>query len=154
MEGRYYLEGTEKPVTVYTDHQNLQYFLTTKVWTHRQIRSAQKLSGFNFKIVYRPRTKGCKPDALSRRPEYHPEEGATLREQQILQPKYFGKFQIAVVWGLKAEQLQKGLPQMEKEMGIRVQRLSEDAQIPTKGSKLAAGHDLYSSEDLHIPANN
>jgi len=38
MEWRHYLEGTEKPVTVYTDHQNLQYFLTTKVWTHRQIR--------------------------------------------------------------------------------------------------------------------
>jgi len=31
MEWRHYLEGTEKPVTVYTDHQNLQYFLTTKV---------------------------------------------------------------------------------------------------------------------------
>jgi len=39
-------------------------------------------------------------------------------------------------------------------MGIRVQRLSEDSRIPTKGSKLAAGHDLYSSEDIHIPANN
>jgi len=43
---------------------------------------------------------------------------------------------------------------MEEEMGIWVQRLSEDARIPTKGSKLAAGHDLYSSEDIHIPANN
>jgi len=66
-------------------------------------------------------------------------------EQQILQPKHFGKFQIAVVWGSNAEQLQQGLPQMEKEMGIRVQRLSGDARIPTKGSKPAAGHDLYSS---------
>ena len=132
MEWRHYLAGTEKPVTVYTDHQNLQYFLTTKVWTHRQIRWAQKLSGFNFKIVYRPGTKGGKPDALSRRPEYRPEEGATHREQQILQPKHFGKFQIAVVWGSNAEQLQQGLSQMEKEAGIRVQRLSEDARIPTK----------------------
>ena len=39
-------------------------------------------------------------------------------------------------------------------MGIRVQRLSEDSRIATKGSKLAAGHDLYSREDIHIPANN
>jgi len=154
MEWRHYLEGTEKPVTVYTDHQNLQYFLTTKVWTHRQIRWAQKLCGFNFKIVYRPGTQGGKPDALSRRPECPPEERATHREQQILQPKHFGKFQIAVVWGSNAEQLQQGLPQMEKEMGIRVQRLSEDARIPTKESKLAAGHNLYSSEDNNILANN
>jgi len=43
---------------------------------------------------------------------------------------------------------------MEKGMGIRVQRLSEDARIPTKGSKLAAGHNLYSSADISIPANN
>jgi len=43
---------------------------------------------------------------------------------------------------------------MEKEIWIQVQRLSEHAQIPTKGSKLAAGHDLYSGEDIHIPANN
>ena len=39
-------------------------------------------------------------------------------------------------------------------MGIRVQRLSEDARIPTNGSKLAAGHDLYSSKAINIPANN
>jgi len=37
MEWKHYLEGTEKPITVYPEHQNLQYFLTTKAWTHRQI---------------------------------------------------------------------------------------------------------------------
>jgi len=138
MEWRHYLEGTAKPVPVYTDYQNLQHFLTTKVWMHRQIRWAQRLCGFNFKIVYRPRTKGGKPHALSRRPEYRPEEGATHCEQQILQPKHFGKFQIAVLWRSNTEQLQQGLPQMEKETGIRVQRLSEDARIPTRGTQLAA----------------
>jgi len=63
MEWRHYLEGIEKLVTVYTDHQKLQYFLRTKVWTHRQIRWPQRLCGFNFKIVYRRGTKGGKPDA-------------------------------------------------------------------------------------------
>ena len=126
MEWRHYLEGTEKPVTVFTDHQNLQYFLTMKVWSHRHIRWAQKLCGFNFKIVYRPGTKGGQPDALSRQPEYRPEEEATHRKQQILKPKHFGKFQIAVIWGSDSEQLQQVLPQVEKEMGIRVQRLSEE----------------------------
>jgi len=37
-EWNHYLGGAHKPVTVYTDHQNLQNFLTTKVWNHRQIR--------------------------------------------------------------------------------------------------------------------
>ena len=154
MKWRHYLEGREKLVTVYTDHQKLQYYLTTKVWTDRQIRWAQKFCGFTFKIVYRLGTKGGKQEPLSRRPEYRPEEGATHHEQQILQPKHFGKFQIAVVWGTDSEQLQQELPHMEKEIGIRIQRLDEKARIPTKGSKLAAGHDLYSIEDILIPANN
>ena len=38
MEWRYYLYGVKTPIIVYTDHQNLQYFLTTKIWTARQIR--------------------------------------------------------------------------------------------------------------------
>ena len=76
------------------------------------------------------------------------------REQQILKPKHFGKFQIAVIWGSDSEQLQQVLPQVDKEMGIRVQKLSEEAQIPTIGSKLAAEHDLYSTENTVIPANN
>jgi len=126
LKWRHYLEGTEKPVTVYTDHRNLQYFLTTKVWTDRQIKWAQRLCGVNFEIVYHPGAKGGKPDALSRWPEYCPEEGATPREQQILQPKHFRKFQITIVWGSKVQQLQQGLPQMEREIGIWVQRLSED----------------------------
>jgi len=107
MEWRHYLEGTDKPVTVYNHHQKLQYFLTTKVWTHRQIRWVKRLCGFNCKMAYRPGTKGGKPDALSGLPEYRPEEGATHREQQILQPQQFGTFQIAVVWGSNAEQLQR-----------------------------------------------
>jgi len=58
------------------------------------------------------------------------------------------------VWGTQSEQLQQELPQLEKEICIRIQRLDEKAQIPTKGSKLAAGHDLYSIEDILIPANS
>jgi hypothetical protein len=93
-EWKHYLVGADEPVTVFTDHQNLQYFLTTKVWNPRQIRWAQWLANFNFKIVYRPGARGGKPDALSRRPEYRPEEGATHREQSILKP---GHFQISVL---------------------------------------------------------
>jgi len=154
MEWRHYLEGTEKPVTVYTDHQNLQYFLTTKVWTHSQIGWAQQLCGFKFKIVYYAGTKGGKPDALSRRQEYCPKERATYREQHILQPKHFGKFLIAVLCGSNAEQLQLELPHTERKIGILVQRLSQDLRIPAKGSKLAAGYDLYTSKHIKMPANN
>jgi len=39
-----------------------------------------RLANLNFKIVYCPGSRGGKPDALSRRPEYWLEEGATHRE--------------------------------------------------------------------------
>ena len=88
-EWPHYLVETKDPITVYTDHQNLQNFLTTKVWNQHQIRWAQQLANYNFKIVYRPGKRGGKPDALSRQPEYRPEEGATHREQSILKPDHF-----------------------------------------------------------------
>ena len=98
--------------------------------------------------------KQGKPDALSRRPEYRPEEGATHRGQQILQPEHFGKFQIAIVLGGKQPPLQQELPHPKNETIVRIQRLIEDARIPTRGSKLTAGHDLYIIETLTISAHS
>ena len=98
--------------------------------------------------------KGGKPDALNRRPEYRPQEGATHREQQILQPEHFGKFQIAVVWGDEPPPFQQELPHPKKDNLVRIQMLIQDACIPTRGSKLAAGHDLYSIATLTIPAHS
>jgi len=69
-EWKRYHWGQEESVTVYTDHENLQFFLNKKVWNQRQIRKAQELTNYNFKIFYRPGSRGDKPDALSRRPEF------------------------------------------------------------------------------------
>ena len=120
----------------------------------RQIQWSQMPCDFNFVIVYWPGGKGGKPDALSRRPEYRPEGGATHREQQILRPEHFGKFQIAVVWDDEPPPFQQELPYPKKENLVRIQRLTEGAPIPTRGWKLAAGHDLYSIETLKIPAHS
>jgi len=91
-EWKRYLWGEEEPVTVYADHQNLESFLTKKVWNQRQIRWAQELTNYNFKIVYRPGSRGGKPDALSRRPEYRPKKGAHHSEQSILKKRTFSNF--------------------------------------------------------------
>ena len=103
--------------------------------------------------MYRPGIKGGKPDALSRQPEYHPEEAATHRQQQILRPQNFENYQIAVILGEESLLLQQESPHPEKENLIRVQRLIEDARIPTIGSKFTAGHDLHSIKSLSIPAH-
>ncbi|KAI5961779.1 DUT1 [Candida margitis] len=41
---------------------------------------------------------------------------------------------------------------LESTESLKVYVRSERAQLPTKGSALAAGYDLYSSEDAKIPA--
>jgi len=56
-----YLWGEEEQVTVYTDHQNLQSVLTKKVWNQRQIRCAQELTNYSFRIVYRPGSRAGTP---------------------------------------------------------------------------------------------
>ena len=148
-EWKHYLLGADEPVTVYTDHQNLQYFLMTKVWNPRQIRWAQLLANFNFKIVYRPGSRGGKPQALSRRPEYCPEEGGTHRELSILKPEHF-----EISCCHRKDRILVGLVKLEVTATNRrrIKRLSQQAIIPTKGSRMAAGHDIYALKNGTIPA--
>jgi len=47
-EWKCYLAGADKLITVYTNHQNLQHFRSTKKWNPRQVPSAPELPNFNF----------------------------------------------------------------------------------------------------------
>ena len=72
---RAYLEGAQHVILVVSDHNNLQYFMTTKQLSRRQARWAEFLSGFNYVIRFRPGRLGSKPDALTRRPDVYPKGG-------------------------------------------------------------------------------
>jgi len=148
-EWKHYLVGVDKPVTVYTDHQNLQNWLTTKVWNQRQIRWVQRLADYHFKIVYPPGKRGGKSDAPSRWPEYRPEEGAKLSEQSILKPEHF---QISLIHEDDKDEGYISEPEPMMRNGIRVKGLLSQAIVPTKGSRLAAGHEIYAISEFTIPA--
>ena len=49
---RHYLEGSQYPIEVITDHNNLKYFMTTKELNGRQARWALRLAAFDFMIQY------------------------------------------------------------------------------------------------------
>jgi hypothetical protein len=72
---RSYLLGTEHPTIVLTDHNALEYFMSSKQLTRRQARWAEVLSEYNFVIKYRPGKQSEKPDALSRRDDVYPSGG-------------------------------------------------------------------------------
>jgi len=42
--------------------------------------------------------------------------------------------------------------QAKKDKRILIRKMHKDAKIPTKGTREAAGHDLYAIEDKTIPA--
>jgi hypothetical protein len=84
---RHYFEGLGQVTTIFSDHKNLLWFTETKVYNRRQARWAEKLSRFNFKIVFRPGKQGGKPDALSRRPDYPAGKDPGDRLMTFLKPK-------------------------------------------------------------------
>jgi len=86
---RRYCEGATHQIQVFSDHQNLEYFTTTKVLNRRQAHWAQKLARIDFQIYYQPGTQNGKPDALSRRLEYRLEKGGVENQPitTVLQTK-------------------------------------------------------------------
>jgi len=82
QEWRFFLEGAQHPIMVYTDHKNLEYFMSAKVLNRRQARWNISLSRFNFVITYRSGSKQIRSDALSRRAYLAPKEGDAAYDQQ------------------------------------------------------------------------
>jgi len=66
-EWRHFLEGARHLVEIWTDHKNLEYFMTAKKLNHRQARWSLYLARFDFKLIHHPERSMGKPDALSRR---------------------------------------------------------------------------------------
>src|SRR6266571_4677086 len=70
QEWRHFVEGAEHQCKIWTDHKNLEYFMTAKQLNRRQARWSLYLAHFDFALHHKPgRTMG-KPDALSRRADH------------------------------------------------------------------------------------
>ena len=81
------LAGVEQSTKVYSDHKNLETFMTLKQLNRRQVRWAEMLAEYNFRIMYRPSKQGGKTDALTRREQDLPmdaEDDRTRYQYQVL----------------------------------------------------------------------
>ena len=72
-EWRHYLQGSKHPFELFTDHDNLRWFLKTKKLNGRQVRWASFLAGYHFEVIHRPGHRNP-ADGPSRRPDYGQEE--------------------------------------------------------------------------------
>jgi RNase H-like domain found in reverse transcriptase/Reverse transcriptase (RNA-dependent DNA polymerase) len=87
-EWRHYLEGSRSPVEIITDHDSLRYFNTCKQLSRRQVRWAQDLSVYWFKVMFREGKKNP-ADLPSRRVDYQKVANVEdLGEGSHLSPKY------------------------------------------------------------------
>ncbi|TMD69294.1 MAG: DDE-type integrase/transposase/recombinase [Chloroflexi bacterium] len=109
-EWRVYLEGAKFPITVYTDHENLVYFTTTKKLNRRQVRWWETLSSLDLKILHRPGRENTQADALSHRPDHlegvKPVSHAILRQDGevfIINQHAFATFTLTSDKELEAE---------------------------------------------------
>jgi len=110
-EWRLHLEGSSHPITVLSDHRNLEYFMSTKNLNRRQARWSEFLSRFNFKIHYRPGKASGKPDALTRRSRDLPkgrDERLGHMEQLVLKP-----FNVSSLYLLADDELEFDAPDLE-----------------------------------------
>jgi len=81
-EWRHFLEGARHLVEIWTDHKNLEYFMTAKKLNRRQARWSLYLARFDFKLIHCPGRSMGKPDALSRRLDHG--RGTSNNEDVVL----------------------------------------------------------------------
>ena len=72
---RHYLESCKQEVLVLTDYNNLRRLLDTKSLSSRQVRWAQELCQYHFRMDYCQGKANGAADALSRFPPEKPERG-------------------------------------------------------------------------------
>jgi hypothetical protein len=104
---RHFLEGAQHKVEVWTDHKNLQYFMTAQKLNRRQARWSLYLSRFDFNLHHRPGRSMGKPDALSRRPD-HGDGSGDNAEIVLLKPELFV---VRAIEGIRAEGEEKEILQ-------------------------------------------
>lgn len=92
---RHYLQYSPHEILVLTDHNNLRRFMDVKKLSGRQIRWAQELSTYNFRIDYKAGTRNP-ANGLSQRPDFLEEDNDAIEANK------------RCLYGLQ-QSLQKGL---------------------------------------------
>jgi hypothetical protein len=87
-EWQHFLEGVTHKVEIWTDHKNLEYFMSAKKLNRRQARWSLTLARFDFVMHHQPGKSMGKSDALSRRAD-HGDGSEDNRDFTLLTPNFF-----------------------------------------------------------------
>jgi len=104
---RHYLEGAKLEFEIWTDHKNLQYFMTSQKLNRRQARWALYLSRFNFTLKHVPEKSMGKADGLSRRPDWQEGVERNNEDRTLIKPKWVRGAETIVEEGNLREKIKK-----------------------------------------------
>jgi len=85
---RHFLEESQSKFEVWTDHKNLEYFMSNQKLNHRQAQWALYLSRFNFVLKHIAGSKMGKADGLSRRPDWEVGIEKDNKEQMLVKKEW------------------------------------------------------------------
>ena len=82
------MEGARVKFEIWTDHKNLEYFMTSQNLNCRQVRWALYLYRFDFVLKHVPGSKIGKADGLSRRSNWEKGVEKDNEERVLLKPEW------------------------------------------------------------------
>ena len=94
---RHFLEGARLKFEIWTDHKNLEYFMSSQNLNCRQAQWALYLSRFNFTLKHVPGSKMGKADGLSRRSNWEKGGEGDNKERALLKPEWVQSIRIEEV---------------------------------------------------------
>jgi hypothetical protein len=140
-EWRHFLEGARQKFEVWTDHKNLEYFMTAKKLNRRQARWSLYLSRFDFTLHHIPGRSMGKPDALSQHPD-HGDGTEDNSEIVLLKPELFT---ICALEGVKVDGEEQNIL-CEIRRRNRNGEQDDAVVVAAKALKEAGGGSLRSAE--------
>jgi hypothetical protein len=155
------LEGTNHPITIYTDHSNLPEFMKKQVLHRIEVRWAAELSKYNFVFKYRSGSSNGKADALSHRSGDLPKEGdgCSRPTDSILSSKNFELFTAASSILADNTSFTQEIKDSIRSDSLAQSILQALDSSATRHSTIALGEveieddQLYIQEKLYIPDN-
>jgi len=85
---RHFLEGAKGKFEIWSDHKNLEYFMSNQKLNRRQARWALYLSRFDFILKHVPGQRMGKVDGLSRRPDWERGVERDNKEQMLVKREW------------------------------------------------------------------
>jgi RNase H-like domain found in reverse transcriptase/Integrase zinc binding domain len=138
---RHFLEGVQHKVEIWTDHKNLEYFMTAKKLNCRQAHWSLYLSRFDFVMHHRPGKSMGKCDVLLHHADHSPgaDDNCNIT---LLKPEFFTA---RALEGMTVEGAERDILQ-EIRKGVRDGRGEDAVVLAMKEFNESNGKSLRSSE--------